>query len=42
MIAAGAKMAADAAVKTAEKTADVAGSPVDDHEEHYGKDSTHE
>ncbi|HEV7949903.1 MAG TPA: hypothetical protein VGP24_09070 [Glaciihabitans sp.] len=49
MIAAGASVAVSAATQAyhkaeegAEKTADIAGSAVDEHEEHYGKDNTHE
>lgn len=42
MIAAGAKAGVDKANSAATGAADMAAAPVDDHQEHYGKDSTHE
>lgn len=42
MIAAGAVAAVDATKKMTDSVGDAAVAPVDDHDEHYGKDSTHE
>jgi hypothetical protein len=42
MIAAGAMASFDATKKVTDSVTDAAVSPVEDHEAHYGKDSTHE
>lgn len=42
MIAAGAKAGYDTTKKIGDSVADAAVEPVDDHEEHYGKDQAHE
>jgi len=42
LIAAGAMKAADVSKKTNDAVAQTAVNPVEDHDEHYGKDSTHE
>ncbi len=42
MIAAGAKAGIDKANSAATGAADMAAAPVEDHQEQYGKDSTHE